>query len=64
TDSAVGRRVLDDFEALLPRFVKVFPADYKRVLAEWAREEEQRNQPAVSTGGEGFVSGENEVQDG
>ncbi|MEJ7786444.1 MAG: glutamate synthase-related protein, partial [Solirubrobacteraceae bacterium] len=65
TDSAVGRRVLDDFEALLPRFVKVFPADYKRVLEEWAREEQERSQVgAVSSGGEGFLSGESEAQDG
>jgi len=65
TDSAVGRRVLDDFEALLPRFVKVFPADYKRVLEEWAREEQERSQVgAVSSGGEGFLSSESEAQDG
>jgi glutamate synthase domain-containing protein 3 len=28
--------VLDSWEELLPRFVKVFPTDYKRVLAEQA----------------------------
>jgi glutamate synthase domain-containing protein 3 len=39
TDSPVGRRVLDEFEALLASFVKVFPTDYKRVLAELARQE-------------------------
>ena len=55
TDSAVGRRVLDEFEALLGRFVKVFPTDYKRVLEQWAAEE--RDHDAVSTGGEGFVGG-------
>ena len=33
TGSTVGQRVLDEFDALLPRFVKVFPTDYKRVLA-------------------------------
>jgi glutamate synthase (NADPH/NADH) large chain/glutamate synthase (ferredoxin) len=36
TGSPVARRVLDSWEALLPRFVKVFPTDYKRVLAEQA----------------------------
>jgi glutamate synthase domain-containing protein 3 len=36
TDSPVARRVLDSWELLLPRFVKVFPTDYKRVLAEQA----------------------------
>jgi glutamate synthase domain-containing protein 2/glutamate synthase domain-containing protein 1/glutamate synthase domain-containing protein 3 len=34
TGSSVAQRVLDGWDALLPRFVKVFPADYKRVLAE------------------------------
>ena len=64
TGSTVGQRVLDGFEELLPRFVKVFPSDYKRVLEQWAREEAERTaQPAVSTGGEGFVTGESEVED-
>jgi glutamate synthase domain-containing protein 3 len=62
TDSTVGRRVLDEFDSLLPKFVKVFPSDYKRVLEQWAQEEAQRSaQPAVSTGGEGFMTGESEV---
>jgi glutamate synthase (NADPH/NADH) large chain/glutamate synthase (ferredoxin) len=39
TGSPVAARVLDEWEALLPRFVKVFPADYKRVLAEQAAAE-------------------------
>ena len=39
TGSSLGRRVLDDWDALRATFVKVFPADYKRVLAELAREE-------------------------
>ncbi len=38
TGSPVARRVLNEWTALLPRFVKVFPADYKRVLAEAALE--------------------------
>ena len=57
TGSTVGQRVLDDFESLRTKFVKVFPSDYKRVLEQWAREEAERDQDAVSTGGEGFVSG-------
>ncbi len=57
TQSPVGQRVLDDFDALAKRFVKVFPTDYKRVLAQFAEEERMRDQDAVSTGGEGFVSG-------
>jgi glutamate synthase (NADPH/NADH) large chain/glutamate synthase (ferredoxin) len=39
TDSPVARRVLDDWEEILPRFVKVFPTDYKRVLTELAAQE-------------------------
>jgi len=39
TGSPVARRVLDDWETTLGRFVKVFPQDYKRVLAERAAEE-------------------------
>jgi glutamate synthase (NADPH/NADH) large chain/glutamate synthase (ferredoxin) len=46
TGSTVGQRVLDEWEALLPRFVKVFPVDYKRVLAERAAAE-----AAASNGG-------------
>jgi glutamate synthase (NADPH/NADH) large chain len=34
TGSANARRVLDDWEAMLPKFVKVMPRDYKRVLEE------------------------------
>ncbi len=38
TDSPVARRVLGNWDALKPRFVKVMPTDYKRVL----KEREQR----------------------
>jgi glutamate synthase (NADPH/NADH) large chain len=34
TNSAVARRILDDWEGYLPKFVKVMPVDYKRALAE------------------------------
>jgi glutamate synthase (NADPH/NADH) large chain/glutamate synthase (ferredoxin) len=61
TQSPVGQRVLDDFEALSKRFVKVFPSDYKRVLAQWAEEERERDRAPVSTGGEGYVQGEGDV---
>jgi glutamate synthase domain-containing protein 3 len=66
TGSPVGQRVLDEWEALAPRVVKVFPADYKRVLVELAHQEAQaagggqRFEPAVSTGGEGFMAEEAE----
>ncbi len=39
TGSPVAQRVLDDWDELLPRFVKIFPVDYKRVLAEQAAAE-------------------------
>ncbi|MCE9670164.1 glutamate synthase large subunit [Myxococcus stipitatus] len=32
THSALARRVLDNWELMVPRFVKVMPTDYKRVL--------------------------------
>jgi glutamate synthase domain-containing protein 3 len=46
TGSEVGRRVLDEWDELAPHFVKVFPVDYKRVLAERAAAE-----AAASNGG-------------
>jgi glutamate synthase domain-containing protein 2/glutamate synthase domain-containing protein 1/glutamate synthase domain-containing protein 3 len=46
TDSPVGRRVLDEWDELLPHFVKIYPTDYKRVLAERAAAE-----AAASNGG-------------
>jgi glutamate synthase (NADPH/NADH) large chain/glutamate synthase (ferredoxin) len=45
TGSPVGQRVLDEWAALGPRFVKVFPSDYKRVLAELARQEDEAAAP-------------------
>ncbi|MEA2157451.1 MAG: glutamate synthase large chain, partial [Solirubrobacteraceae bacterium] len=39
TGSPVAQRVLDEWDELLPSFVKIFPADYKRVLAELEAEE-------------------------
>ncbi|PEG56870.1 glutamate synthase large subunit [Mycolicibacterium boenickei] len=39
TDSAVGQRVLSDWENELKHFVKVMPRDYKRVLAAIAEAE-------------------------
>ncbi|CAB4861943.1 unannotated protein [freshwater metagenome] len=66
TGSAIGERVLGNWDELLPRFVKIFPADYKRVLAEFAAQEaETTDDPGigpernvVSTGGQGFVTEE------
>jgi len=69
TDSPVGRRVLDEWDTLRGAFVKVFPTDYKRVLAELAAAEELEGQALrphkdhpESTGGEGFVTTEGEIE--
>eukprot|EP00899_Mesostigma_viride_P020127 jgi/Mesvir1/28115/Mv04695-RA.1 len=40
TGSAVAKRVLANFNAFLPMFIKVFPKDYKAVLAEAAAAKE------------------------
>jgi glutamate synthase (ferredoxin) len=41
TSSDRARRVLDDWDESVRRFVKVIPKDYKRMLAAIARAEEQ-----------------------
>ncbi|KAJ8772038.1 hypothetical protein K2173_027215 [Erythroxylum novogranatense] len=38
TSSQLAREVLADFDNLLPKFIKVFPRDYKRVLANMKHE--------------------------
>ena len=72
TGSPVGQRVLDEWDALSAKFVKVFPADYKRVLAELAQAEAEAAEGQAlsphhdhpeSTGGEGFVTTEGEVDE-
>ncbi|MDA1347910.1 MAG: glutamate synthase large subunit, partial [Chloroflexi bacterium] len=40
TDSSNARRVLDNWDDMLPRFVKVMPIDYKRALSERAEIEQ------------------------
>jgi glutamate synthase (NADPH/NADH) large chain len=47
TDSAVGQRVLSDWESELKHFVKVMPRDYRSVLAAIA--EAERNGEDVNT---------------
>ena len=32
TGSGLGRRVLDEWDEMVPKFVKVYPKDYKRML--------------------------------
>ena len=39
TGSVVARRVLEDWTAMLARFIKVMPVDYKRALAQMANSE-------------------------
>jgi glutamate synthase (NADPH/NADH) large chain/glutamate synthase (ferredoxin) len=46
TGSPVGLRVLEDWDAMRGRFVKVFPTDYKRVLAELSAQEATEEVPA------------------
>jgi glutamate synthase domain-containing protein 3 len=58
TGSAVAQRVLADWEAILPAFVKVMPHDYKRALAEGFVD---RHDHPVSAGGTGFVTSESEA---
>ena len=45
TNSDVARRILDDWEAYLPRFVKVMPVDYRRALAEMQANQSRPPQP-------------------
>jgi glutamate synthase (NADPH/NADH) large chain len=46
TSSSLGRRLLDNWELMVPRFTKVMPVDYKRVLQQ--RRAQQR--PKSPTG--------------
>ena len=46
TGSANAKRVLDGWDALLPRFVKVYPRDYRRVIEARKRAETE----AVASG--------------
>jgi glutamate synthase domain-containing protein 2/glutamate synthase domain-containing protein 1/glutamate synthase domain-containing protein 3 len=39
TDSVRGKGILDDWDALLPRFIKILPTDYERVINAVARAE-------------------------
>ena len=42
TNSIVGRRILESWEEILPRFVKIMPIEYRRALAK-IREREIQN---------------------
>jgi glutamate synthase (NADPH) large chain len=46
TGSTLGRRLLDNWELMVPRFVKVMPVDYKRVL----QQRRAQTRPRTPTG--------------
>ena len=41
TGSPLGRRILGDFEQYLPKFKKIIPRDYKRMIAAIGQMEEK-----------------------
>ena len=41
TGSTVAKRVLDNWEVLTAKFVKVMPTDYKRAMAQLAKEQQE-----------------------
>ncbi|MBN1488931.1 MAG: glutamate synthase large subunit [Phycisphaerae bacterium] len=45
TSSTVARKVLDNWETMLAKFVKVMPTEYKRALERLAAEQEMQEQP-------------------
>ncbi len=48
TGSPQGGRVLDDWENYLPRFTKVIPTVYKRIIADMARNHEKKGEKSSS----------------
>ncbi|GJN18064.1 hypothetical protein PR202_gb05182 [Eleusine coracana subsp. coracana] len=53
TESVVAKTILSDFDNLLPKFVKVFPRDYKRVLESMKAEKaaaKQAKDPKMTNG--------------
>ena len=46
TGSERARRILENWPAYLPRFVKVMPTEYKRALGEMAEEQARRSAAA------------------
>ncbi len=49
TASAMARKVLDDWEDFLPKFIKIMPRDYRLALERLAREREQAQQQVAQT---------------
>jgi glutamate synthase (NADPH/NADH) large chain len=46
TGSAVAQRILDDWAAYLPKFVKVMPVDYRRALLEMQAQQQAEKSAA------------------
>ena len=46
TNSARARELLADWDAMLPRFVKIFPRDFRRALGELQKAPERKQRPA------------------
>lgn len=46
TGSAVAKRVLDNWSAMVPKFVKVYPRDFRRVVEERKRKQEMLEEVA------------------
>jgi glutamate synthase (NADPH/NADH) large chain len=51
TGSAVAKRILDNWNEYLPKFVKVMPVDYRRALEEMKQSQNNAAHPAAAAGG-------------
>ncbi|KAF1871443.1 hypothetical protein Lal_00020236 [Lupinus albus] len=54
TNSVFAKEVLDDFDNLVPKFIKVIPRDYKRVLASMKLKEASAKDEAELVGKDAF----------
>ena len=51
TNSSVARNILDNWDSMLPKFVKVMPVDYRRALEEMKQLQNQSAGIAAASGG-------------
>ncbi|PCI38948.1 MAG: hypothetical protein COB46_09980, partial [Rhodospirillaceae bacterium] len=49
TDSALAKKILDDWETYLPKFVKVMPVDYRRALLDMQAKDRAAEHTGVNT---------------
>jgi glutamate synthase (ferredoxin) len=56
TDSARGKLVLADWPQMVGKFVKVMPVDYKRAMAEMAKEAGQKKDTPATVAGSGVAT--------